>query len=77
MLTWVVLLKRKNYSVIKLPIELDDRINKFKGKYGFKSKTEFVKEAVRSRILLYEQLELSCIDFPPHIEEQEIVPLGK
>jgi len=42
----------KQYVTIKLPIEIVNEIDEMIGKHGFRSRGEFVKEAVR-RLLDY------------------------
>ncbi len=35
------------YSDLKLPTDLMDEVNRYVGKYGYRSKAEFVKDAIR------------------------------
>lgn len=51
------------YVPIKIPKELSDKIDYFVGKYGFRSKAEFAKEAIRSQLLVYVRLEIANTDF--------------
>ena len=41
------------YSVIKIPDELADEIDKIVGKHGYRSRTEFVKDAARALLREY------------------------
>jgi metal-responsive CopG/Arc/MetJ family transcriptional regulator len=43
------------YATIKLPIELLEQIEKIidSNKYGYKTKPEFIKEAIRKHLELY------------------------
>jgi metal-responsive CopG/Arc/MetJ family transcriptional regulator len=41
------------YSVIKIPDELAEEIDKIVGKHGYRSRTEFVKDAVRTLLREY------------------------
>lgn len=41
------------YSVIKIPDELAEEIDKIVGKHGYRSRTEFVKDAVRALLREY------------------------
>jgi len=45
--------KKSDYVVYKLPKDLDEEIQKIVGKHGYRSKTEFVKDAVRRLLLEY------------------------
>ncbi len=52
---------RKRYVNIPLPEELTKEIEKIikKGKLGYKTKSEFVKEAVREKIIEFDKIEIS------------------
>ena len=41
------------YSVIKIPDELAEEIDKIVGKHGYRSRTEFVKDAARALLREY------------------------
>ena len=41
------------YSVIKIPDELAGEIDKIVGKHGYRSRTEFVKDAARALLREY------------------------
>jgi metal-responsive CopG/Arc/MetJ family transcriptional regulator len=41
------------YSLIKIPRELADEIDKIVGKHGYRSRTEFIKDAVRALLREY------------------------
>jgi Arc/MetJ-type ribon-helix-helix transcriptional regulator len=41
------------YAVYKIPKELDEEITKIVGKHGYRSKTEFAKDAIRRLLLEY------------------------
>ena len=43
----------EDYRIIKLPIELAELIDDVLGKMGYKSRTEFVKDAVRHLLQAY------------------------
>ncbi|MEM2512695.1 MAG: ribbon-helix-helix domain-containing protein [Candidatus Bathyarchaeia archaeon] len=44
------------YITIKLPIEIVSEIDSFKGHLGFRSRCEFVKEAVRQMLYKYKTM---------------------
>lgn len=52
---------RRRYVNIPLPEELTKEIEKIikKGKLGYKTKSEFVKEAVREKIIEFDKIEIS------------------
>jgi len=41
------------YAVYKIPRELDAEVTKIVGKHGYRSKTEFAKDAIRRLLLEY------------------------
>jgi len=41
------------YSVVKIPDELAEEIDKVVGKHGYRSRTEFVKDAIRALLREY------------------------
>jgi metal-responsive CopG/Arc/MetJ family transcriptional regulator len=41
------------YAVYKIPKDLDKEIMKIVGKHGYRSKTEFAKDAIRRLLLEY------------------------
>ena len=43
----------ENYVIIKIPVELVDEIDKMMGKFGYRSRAEFVKDAVRRLLRIY------------------------
>jgi Arc/MetJ-type ribon-helix-helix transcriptional regulator len=45
--------KEPEYAVYKIPRELDDEVIKVVGKHGYRSKTEFAKDAIRRLLLAY------------------------
>jgi len=45
--------KEGKYVTVRIPKELSDAIDKYVGTLGFRSRTEFVKEAVRALLLKY------------------------
>jgi metal-responsive CopG/Arc/MetJ family transcriptional regulator len=46
------------YTTIKLPIEITDSIDKIVGKYGFSSRAEVVKDALRDFFKKYPEITL-------------------
>ena len=42
-----------DYAVYKIPRELDEEVVKVVGKHGYRSKTEFAKDAIRRLLLEY------------------------
>jgi len=45
--------EEQEYSTVKVPKDLVDEIDKMMDKYGFRSRSEFVKEAIRSLLREY------------------------
>jgi Arc/MetJ-type ribon-helix-helix transcriptional regulator len=45
--------KESDYAVYKIPKDLDEEITKLVGKHGYRSKTEFAKDAIRRLLLEY------------------------
>jgi Arc/MetJ-type ribon-helix-helix transcriptional regulator len=45
--------KEAGYAVYKIPKELDEEIMKVVGRHGYRSKTEFAKDAIRRLLLEY------------------------
>lgn len=45
--------KESDYAVYKIPRELDEEVTKIVGKHGYRSKTEFAKDAIRRLLLEY------------------------
>jgi len=45
--------KESDYAVYKIPRELDAEVTKIVGKHGYRSKTEFAKDAIRRLLLEY------------------------
>jgi len=45
--------KENEYRIIKLPKDLTDLIDQMMGKMGYKTRTEFVKDAVRRLLETY------------------------
>jgi metal-responsive CopG/Arc/MetJ family transcriptional regulator len=41
------------YSIIKIPDELAEEVDKIVGKHGYRSRTEFVKDATRALLREY------------------------
>ena len=52
----VFIMSNDDYTTIKLPNEIVQRIKRLvdSNKYGFKSKSEFIKEAIRQELKYYE-----------------------
>jgi len=57
--------KKSDYVTIKLPSELVEEIDSLIGKYGFKSRGEIVKEAVRRFLDHYRNI------VPLHVAESK------
>jgi len=55
--------KKSDHVTIKLPIELVEEIDALQGKFGFRSRGEIVKEAVRRLLDHYRKI------IPLHVEE--------
>ncbi|MGB9671934.1 MAG: ribbon-helix-helix domain-containing protein [Candidatus Norongarragalinales archaeon] len=51
--------EKSDYAVYKIPRELDEEITKIVGKHGYRSKTEFAKDAIRRLLLEYRMAEES------------------
>jgi hypothetical protein len=49
----------EDYSVIKLPKDLVEEIDRYVGTHGYKSRAEVVKEAVRDLLRHYDSIEKS------------------
>lgn len=49
-------MSNEDYTTIKLPNEIIERIKKIvsSNKFGFKSRSEFIKEAIRQELKYYE-----------------------
>lgn len=47
--------KKVKYTLLKLPKDLVDEVDKIVGKHGYRSRTEFVKDAIRSLLREYEK----------------------
>ena len=45
--------KEQEYSTVKVPKDLVDEIDRMMDKHGFRSRSEFVKEAIRNLLLEY------------------------
>jgi len=45
--------KESDYAVYKIPKELDEEVSRIVGKFGYRSKTEFAKDAIRRLLLEY------------------------
>ena len=45
--------EKSDYAVYKIPRELDEEVTKIVGKHGYRSKTEFAKDAIRRLLLEY------------------------
>jgi Arc/MetJ-type ribon-helix-helix transcriptional regulator len=45
--------KESDYAVYKIPRELDVEVTKIVGQHGYRSKTEFAKDAIRRLLLEY------------------------
>jgi Arc/MetJ-type ribon-helix-helix transcriptional regulator len=45
--------KESDYAVYKIPRELDKEVTNIVGKHGYRSKTEFAKDAIRRLLLEY------------------------
>ena len=45
----------ERYKIIKLPIELVEEIDLIRERYGYRSRAEFVKEAVRRLLSMYRE----------------------
>ena len=45
--------KESDYAVYKIPRELDTEVTEIVGKHGYRSKTEFAKDAIRRLLLEY------------------------
>jgi len=48
---------KEEYVVVKIPKDLADEIDRFMGRYGYRSRAELVKEAVRLLLRQYETYE--------------------
>jgi metal-responsive CopG/Arc/MetJ family transcriptional regulator len=51
--------KESDYAVYKIPKDLDEEVTKIVGKHGYRSKTEFAKDAIRRLLLEYKVTEES------------------
>lgn len=51
--------KDSDYAVYKIPKDLDEEVTKVVGKHGYRSKTEFAKDAIRRLLLEYKVTEES------------------
>jgi len=49
--------KESDYAVYKIPKDLDEEVTKVVGKHGYRSKTEFAKDAIRRLLLEYKVTE--------------------
>jgi len=45
--------KESDYAFYQIPKELDEEVTKLVGKHGYRSKTEFAKDAIRRLLLEY------------------------
>lgn len=47
--------EKTSYTIIKLPMDLADEIDRLMYKFGYRTRSEFVKDAVRRLLRVYEQ----------------------
>ncbi len=48
-----MVMSREDYVIIKLPADLVREIDRFIGRYGYRSRAELVKDAVRALLRQY------------------------
>ena len=46
-------IQESDYAIIKLPRDLADMIDKMMGRMGYRTRTEFVKDAIRNLLQQY------------------------
>lgn len=47
----------KEYGIVKIPMELLEEVDKLKGKFGYKTRPEIIKDAIRRLLIDYKRLE--------------------
>lgn len=50
-------MSEKEYTVVKIPTDLVEEIDKFIGKYGYRTRPEIIKDAIRRLLSDYKRFE--------------------